>query len=104
MAEQQISLLPFYKGWDTYQDLVIKALEPLSRDQLALRPAPQLRSIGENTAHIVGKRAGWLYYTLESGYNHLVSLASQPPASAAELVKALESPCQSIRLSLPAVT
>ena len=67
MAEQQISLLPFYQGWDTYQELLIKAIEPLSLDQLSLRTAPQLRSIGENAAHIVGTRAGWLYYQLEKG-------------------------------------
>src|SRR5260370_10080938 len=90
MAEQEISLLPFYKGWDTYQDLLIKALEPLSRDQLSLRPAPQLRSIGENAAHIVGTRAGWLYYTLEKGDEHLVSLASQPARSASDLANRLE--------------
>lgn len=45
MAEQQKSLL--------------KAIEPLSPDQLSLRPAEQLRSISENAAHIVGTRAGW---------------------------------------------
>jgi hypothetical protein len=36
MAEQPISLLPFYQGWDTYQGLLIKAIEPLSLDQLSL--------------------------------------------------------------------
>ena len=58
MAEQQISLLPFYKGWDTYQELLIKAIEPLSLEQLSLRPAPQLRSIGDLATHIIGARAG----------------------------------------------
>lgn len=105
MAEQQISLLPFYKGWDTYQELLIKAIEPLSLDQLSLRPAPQLRSIGENAAHIVGARAGWLYYTLERGDEHLVTLsnwgrADQPARSAAELVKGLEATWQVIQDTL----
>jgi uncharacterized damage-inducible protein DinB len=67
MAEQQLSLFPLYKGWDTYQELLIKAIEPLSLEQLSLRAAPQLRSIGENAAHIVGTRAGWLYFQLEKG-------------------------------------
>jgi uncharacterized damage-inducible protein DinB len=58
MAEQQISLLPLYKGWDTYQELLIKAIEPLSLDQLSLRTAPQLRSIGDLATHIIGARAG----------------------------------------------
>jgi uncharacterized damage-inducible protein DinB len=91
MAEQQISLLPLYKGWDTYQELLLKAIEPLSLDQLSLRAAPQLRSIGELATHIIGVRAGWLYYTLEKGDEHLVSLASQPARSAAELVNGLEA-------------
>src|SRR5260370_16153811 len=100
MAEHQISLLPFYKGWDPYQDLLIKALEPRSRDHLSLRPAPQLRSIGENAAHIVGTRAGWIYYTLEKGDEHLVSLASHPARSAAELVNGLEATWQVIQDAL----
>jgi uncharacterized damage-inducible protein DinB len=96
MAEQPISLLPLYQGWDTYQELLIKALEPLSLDQLSLCTAPQLRSIGENAAHIVGTRAGWLYYVLSRGDEHLASLASwnqadQPARSAASLVNGLEA-------------
>src|SRR6266851_5624227 len=58
MAEQPIALLPFYKGWDTYQELLLKAIEPLSLEQLSLRTAPQLRSIGELATHIIGVRAG----------------------------------------------
>ncbi len=53
MTEQQINLLSFYKGWDAYQALLIKALTPLSLEELALRVAPHLRSVGENVAHII---------------------------------------------------
>ena len=56
MVEQPINLLSFYKGWDFYQALLIKALEPLSSDQLNLRVAPHLRSVGENVAHIISGR------------------------------------------------
>jgi len=105
MAEQQISLFPLYKGWDTYQELLIKAIEPLSLEQLPLRAAPQLRSIGENAAHIVGTRAGWLYYQLEKGDEHLVALANwnradSPARSAAELVRGLEATWQVIQDAL----
>src|ERR1022692_2651278 len=86
MAEQPISLLPLYQGWDTYQALLIKAIEPLSVEQLSLRAAPQLRSIGELASHIIGVRAGWLYYNLGKGDESMTSLASQPARSAAELV------------------
>src|SRR5690349_21598149 len=75
MTEQTLAHLSVYKGWDTYQGLLLKVVEPLSRDQLALRAAPQLRSIGENAAHIVGTRAGWLHYNLERGDENMVALA-----------------------------
>src|SRR5690242_15668471 len=96
MAEQQHSLHPLYQGWETYQELLIKALEPLSADQLSLRTAPHLRSIGENAAHIVGTRAGWLHYVLERGDEHLATLASwgqkdQPARSAAELLNGIHA-------------
>ncbi len=100
MAEQQIALLPLYHGWDTYQGLLLKAIEPLSLDQLSLRAAPHLRSIGENAAHIVGARAGWLYYTLEKGDEQMVALADQPTRSAAELVKGLQVTWQVIQDAL----
>ncbi len=90
MAEQQIVLLPLYHGWDTYQELLLKAIEPLSPDQLSLRAAPHLRSIGELASHIVGARAGWLYYTLGKGDEQMTTIAEQPARSAAELVKGLQ--------------
>ena len=99
MAEQQISLLPFYKGWDTYQALLIKALEPLSLEQLSLRPAPHLRSIGENAAHIVGTRAGWMHFVLKEGSEDIVSRRwddPAQPASSAELISGLEMTWQVI--------
>ena len=95
MAEQQTSLLPFYKGWDAYQGLLIKAIEPLSLDQLALHTAPHLRSIGEIATHIISVRAAWYYYVLGKGDERSVELAEwsqagQPGRSAAELIKGLE--------------
>src|SRR5579863_7986090 len=90
MTEQPISLLPLYKGWETYQERLLRAIEPLSLDQLSLRIAPQLRSVGELASHIIGARAGWLFYTLEKGDEHMTTLASQPARSAAELVNGLE--------------
>lgn len=105
MAEQPMALLPLYQGWDTYQERLVKAIEPLSADQLVLRTAPHLRSVGENAAHIVGTRAGWLYFQLERGGENLVALASwnspdQPPHSAAELVDGLQATWQVIQDAL----
>lgn len=100
MAEQQISLLPLYKGWETYQELLIKAIEPLSPDQLSLQTAPHLRSIGELATHIIGVRAGWLFYTLEKGDEQMTSLAQQPACSSAELVNGLAVTWQVIQDAL----
>jgi len=94
LAEQPVALLPLYKGWDNYQALLITAIEPLSLAQLALRPAPHLRSVGENAAHIVGARVGWLHYVLGRGDETLVAMLGwnqrdQPARPAAELVNGL---------------
>ncbi len=59
MAEDNFTLTTFYESWKAYQDQLKKALAPLTAEQLALRAAPGLRSIGENALHIVGCRSFW---------------------------------------------
>src|SRR5579859_3551490 len=59
MAEENFTLTTFYTLWKEYQDHIRRALEPLSGEQLALRAAPHLRSIGETALHIVACRAYW---------------------------------------------
>jgi uncharacterized damage-inducible protein DinB len=89
MVEQPINLLSFYKGWDVYQALLIKALKPLSSDQLSLRVAPHLRSVGENVAHIISGRVS-NFLVLGEGGVEIALLETwdepgAPPRSAAEL-------------------
>jgi uncharacterized damage-inducible protein DinB len=60
MAEDNFTLTTFYTSWNVYQDRLKAALAPLTPSQLALRAAPDLRSIGENALHIVGCRVFWL--------------------------------------------
>ena len=43
-------LMTVYKGWDGYQISLVRAIAPLSREQLAYRPASHLRSAGEIAA------------------------------------------------------
>lgn len=105
MTEQAVTLFPLYQGWDTYQGLLLKALGPLSLEQLSLRPAPQIRSVGENAAHIIGARAGWMHFVMGKGDENLVTLASwdepaQPARSADELLKGLEETWQVIQDAL----
>ncbi|TMD69345.1 MAG: damage-inducible protein DinB, partial [Chloroflexi bacterium] len=60
MAQNTISLWNFYKGWDVYQGHLVRAIEPLTAEQLELKLSPDLRSIGQIARHIIRTRAGWL--------------------------------------------
>ncbi|GLV60628.1 hypothetical protein KDH_74470 [Dictyobacter sp. S3.2.2.5] len=64
MAEDNFTLTTFYSAWKEYQDHIKEAVASLSAEQLALRPAPHLRSLGENTLHIIGTRIGWFIITM----------------------------------------
>ena len=45
MSDTNVTLAIMTEGWQTYQSELSKALAPLSNEQLALRAAPNLRSI-----------------------------------------------------------
>jgi uncharacterized damage-inducible protein DinB len=105
MTEHAFPVASFYKGWDGYQQHLVHALAPLSSEQLALRAEPRLRSIGAIARHIIGARAGWLYYALKENDENLVPLhtrndADQPDQSGAELVSGLEKTWQVIQDAL----
>jgi uncharacterized damage-inducible protein DinB len=104
MSEQQTNLLSFYKGWDTYQALLIKAISPLSSEELALRAAPHLRSVGENVAHIISGRVGNFLVLGEAGADMAPleqwDIPSAPLRTVAELVSGLETTWQMIRMAL----
>ena len=57
MADNQLSLLPFYAGWGAYNQRLVAAIAPLTQEQLALRTTPQHWSIGMYVTHIVANRA-----------------------------------------------
>ncbi|HEX6477519.1 MAG TPA: DinB family protein [Ktedonobacteraceae bacterium] len=99
MTQQQTPLITFYKGWDVYQQHIIKAIAPLSDDQLALRAAPHLRSIGEIATHIIGARARWFHGLMGEGGEDIASLTTwdrqgMPVRTADELVAALQTSWQ----------
>ncbi len=105
MTEHSFPLAPFYKGWDNYQQQLVHAVAPLSPEELTLGVAPHLRSIGSNAAHIIGARAGWMYYVLKEGDENLATLSKgyepgQPAKTAAELVSGLETTWQVIQDAL----
>lgn len=59
MDASTLSLQTVYDGWDGYQTSLVRAVAPLTPEQLAWRPAPQLRSVGELAEHISFGRIGW---------------------------------------------
>jgi uncharacterized damage-inducible protein DinB len=95
MAEDTFTLTTFYTSWKAYQDRLAAALAPLTAEQLTLRAAPGLRSIGENAAHIIGCRVGWFTHTLGEDASADVTAVrwddpGGPARSAAELVRGLD--------------
>ncbi len=94
MTEQTLNLLSFYKGWDTYQVILIKAVAPLSSEELALRAAPHLRSVGENVAHMISGRVSNFVVLGEAGAEMAPleqwDIPGAPLRSVAELVSGLQ--------------
>ena len=96
MADEHFMLSTIYSNWKTYQEHIKAALVPLTAEQLALRAAPHLRSIGENAAHIIGCRAGWFTFVLKEDCGEDVKAytewdtAGAPERTPAELAEALD--------------
>jgi uncharacterized damage-inducible protein DinB len=96
MTQFTISPWSFYRGWDVYQGYLIKEIEPLTAEQLELKIAPHLRSIGLLAKHIARTRASWLALAIgEGGLNAEAAVIAQwqhdgEVPSAAELVHGLE--------------
>jgi uncharacterized damage-inducible protein DinB len=53
------SLALVYEGWDGYRQSIIKAVKPLTAEQLAWRPSPHLRSVGSLVRHIALGPIDW---------------------------------------------
>ena len=95
MSETHETLAFFHQGWQNYQNQLSIALARLSPEQLALRAAPDLRSIDELARHVIAVRVGWFYYVLHEGDPDFVAFhewggPGSLPRSAPELVSGLE--------------
>jgi uncharacterized damage-inducible protein DinB len=98
MAEGNFTLDRFYQSWKNYQDTLQQAIAPLTTDQLALRAAPGLRSVGEMVAHVIAARVLWFggflgeMRSLPGGEALLAGdRRDAPPRTAAELVAGLDT-------------
>ena len=88
-------LSEIYKGWETYQDNLIRAISPLTAERLALQISPQLRSVMTLAGHIISARVYWFHSVMQEGPADLAPMQmwdeeGEPARSADELVKALE--------------
>jgi uncharacterized damage-inducible protein DinB len=85
--------------------LLIKALEPLTEQQIGLRTADGLRSVGETCRHIIGARARWSMFVLGLGDQKTNALArwdrpDMPERTTAELTEGLRSSWDVLRAAL----
>jgi uncharacterized damage-inducible protein DinB len=96
MSEGNFTLDIFYKSWKEYQDNLKQAIAPLTPEQLALRAAPGLWSVGEIVAHVISSRLHWFGDFLGEmssmpGVESLLTwdMRDAPPRTADELVEGL---------------
>jgi uncharacterized damage-inducible protein DinB len=98
MPQDFLSLISIFDGWDTYQESLVRSIEPLSPEQLSWRPAPHLRSAGQITAHISAGRIQWFQRMNAPGSAELAAQAAKELSSedliagrAGDLVRWLEA-------------
>src|SRR5689334_14574375 len=59
MSTDTMPLAEVFDGWESYQRSLVNTVRPLTTEQLAWRPAPHLRSVGEIVGHIGQGRIDW---------------------------------------------
>jgi uncharacterized damage-inducible protein DinB len=114
MADYQHSLLPFYAGWERYQQHLVAAIAPLTVEQFALRTTPRHWSIGMYVTHIVANRAWWFHVRMGEGGDEVTPYELwalgvceadvDPGHTATELVAGLEKTWQVIEGTLARLT
>ena len=111
MDVQPISLATVYAGWEEDCQRIVASIAPHTDEELALRAAPHLRTIGHLAAHMVAARARMIHWILGEGDEELDALAvwdgfDQPAPrtirSASDLVRGLETTGQAIQDALAA--
>jgi uncharacterized damage-inducible protein DinB len=61
MSPAAPALFSVFQGWDGHHLALVQAITGLTSEQLAYRPAPHLRSVGEITSHLALGRLSWFY-------------------------------------------
>jgi uncharacterized damage-inducible protein DinB len=95
MQQTQSTLDVIYASWQDYQHKLRDCIAPLTDEQLLLRPAPHMWSLGQIVQHILFVRAGWFCDTLQDDDEAMKAYlmwgqSDSPGRSAAELVRGLD--------------
>lgn len=98
MVQANIALSISIEWWHGYQDLLKRAVAPLTVDQLAFRLGSQ-RSAGEIVAHIVAVRAWYLHGVMGEGGAEIEPLrgwdaSGAPPRTTTELLTGIDQTWQ----------
>lgn len=64
---ETMTLAPFYADWSLQNERLIKAIAPLSPEQLLLRPAEGMWHVSVLMAHIIGARVYWFHEIMKEG-------------------------------------
>ncbi len=59
MSDNPVELAKIFNGWEEYNTSLVHAIQPITPEQLAWRPAADLRSVGELAGHIALGRVFW---------------------------------------------
>ena len=105
MQTEASPLAILFSNWADYQQQLIKAIAPLTPEQLALRAAPNLRSVDALVIHIIGARARWFSQVLHEGDATTAEMGTwdrqeERVRTAADLVAGLTATEQLIQQSL----
>lgn len=102
MTAERLSLMTWYSGWDDYQISLERTVARLTQKQLAWRPLPETRSVGELVHHLIGGRIGWIGHFLDEGNAEVKAWPPTPTVHkhADELVRGLQTSWQLIEDAL----
>ena len=105
--QQTVPLTTVYQGWDGFQRDLVKAIAPLSREQLALPVASTHWPIGMLVQHIINDRLWWFHLWMGEGSPETASFmhweeeeTGESVHSADELVAGLEATWDMIESAL----
>jgi uncharacterized damage-inducible protein DinB len=84
-----------YENWRSYQEKLRDCIAPLTNEQLSLRPAAHMWSLGQIVQHIIAVREGWFCGTLQDEDETMSAYMDwgqreSPARSVAELVRGLD--------------